>query len=187
MFETSIIIGTFHHSEGVGRWLDGPGSGARRQHKREVEVRWKNAQAEGQRRVRPATRQLIRSDQLSHTYAALESAALLLHLCWILWILFGWTQTRGRPTLAWVHILSLVWGIAVELGPWPCPLTLVEQWLEARSGATPSNQGFLVHYLDRLVYPDLPEAVVGWTATAICIAILCIYYIRVRRGKFIQL
>jgi len=118
-------------------------------------------------------------------YAALEAAVLLLHLLWIAWILLGWTLTRGRPMLAWLHIASLVWGIAVELGPWPCPLTLAEQWLEARSGATPYHQGFLVHYLDKLIYPDLPEAVVGWTGAAICAAILAIYYFRVRRRKVI--
>jgi len=119
-------------------------------------------------------------------YAALEAAVLLLHLLWIAWILLGWTLTRGRPMLAWLHIASLVWGIAVELGPWPCPLTLAEQWLEARSGATPYHQGFLVHYLDKLIYPDLPEAVVGWTGAATCAAILAIYYFRVRRRKVIQ-
>lgn len=119
-------------------------------------------------------------------YAALESTTLLLHLLWIIWILLGWTVTRGRPTLAWVHIVSLVWGIAVELGPWPCPLTSAEQWLEARSGATPSHQGFLVHYLDGLVYPNLPEAVVAWTGAAVCTAILVIYGVRIGRSKFIR-
>lgn len=119
-------------------------------------------------------------------YSALESAVLLLHLLWIIWILLGWIVTRGRRGLAWVHIASLLWGIAVELGPWPCPLTLVEQWLEARSGATPSHQGFLVTYLDKLVYPDLPEAVVGWTGAGVCAAILTIYGLRARRGKFTE-
>ena len=111
-------------------------------------------------------------------YAALEAAVLLLHLLWIAWILLGWTITRGRPVLAWLHIASLVWGIAVELGPWPCPLTIAEQWCEARSGTAPYQQGFLVHYLDKIVYPDLPAAVVGWTGAAVCVAILCVYYIR---------
>lgn len=120
-------------------------------------------------------------------FAALESAVLLLHLMWIAWILLGWILTRGRPALAWAHIASLVWGIAVELGPWPCPLTLAEQWLETRSGATPSHHDFVVYHLDKLVYPNLPEAVVAWTGAAICTAILGIYCSRVSRGKFIRL
>jgi len=120
------------------------------------------------------------------TYAALESAVLLVHLLWILWILLGWMVTRGRPALAWLHIASLVWGIAIELGPWPCPLTLAEQWFKVRSGRTPYTQGFLVHYLDKLIYPQLPEAVVAWSGAVICTAILGVHWIRLRRGKLNQ-
>jgi hypothetical protein len=57
--------------------------------------------------------------------------------------------------------------VAVELGPWPCPLTTLELWLEARFGAATHQQGFLVHYLDKLLYPDLPEAVVGWAGAGV--------------------
>ena len=114
-------------------------------------------------------------------YGALESAVLLLHLCWIVWILLGWMVTRGRPVLAWLNVASLVWGIATELGPWPCPLTLAEQWLAARSGSTPYQQGFLVHCLDKVIYPDLPELVVAFSGAAVCVMILAIYGVRMLR------
>jgi hypothetical protein len=114
-------------------------------------------------------------------YGALESAVLLLHLCWIVWILLGWIVTRGRPALAWLHVASLAWGIATELGPWPYPLTLAEQWFESRSGSTPYQQGFLVHYLDKLIYPDLPELVVALSGAAVCTMILAIYGARLLR------
>jgi hypothetical protein len=118
---------------------------------------------------------------VSHMYAALQSAALLLHLCWIAWILLGWMVTRGRPALACLHVASLAWGIATELGPWPCPLTLAEQWLESRSGSTPYQQGFLAHYLDKLIYPDLPEPVVALSGAAVCVIILAIHTVRLLR------
>ena len=108
-------------------------------------------------------------------YSALEAAILVFHLLWITWILLGWLFTRGRPVLTWLHIASLVWGVVVELGPWPCPLTMLEQWLEVQSGTPAYQQGFLVHYLDKLVYPDLPEAVVGWVGAGVCIVILGVY------------
>ena len=114
-------------------------------------------------------------------YASLAAAVLTLHLLWILWILAGWAFTRGRPVLTAVHVAALVWGIAVELGPWPCPLTLLEQWLEARAGSAPYQQGFLVHYLDRLVYPNLPETVLGWTGAGVCVTILGVYGWRLAR------
>ena len=118
---------------------------------------------------------------VSEMYVALESSVLLLHLCWIVWILLGWMVTHGRPALAWLHVASLVWGIATELGPWPCPLTLAEQWLESRSGSTPYQQGFLVHYLDKLIYPDLPEPVVGLSGAVVCVSILAIHGVRLLR------
>jgi uncharacterized protein DUF2784 len=118
------------------------------------------------------------------TYAALESVVLLVHLVWILWILLGWMVTRGRRALTWLHIASLLWGIAFELGPWPCPLTLAEQWLGVRSGRTPYHQGFLVHYLDKLIYPELPEGVIAWSGAVVCAAILGVHGVRLRRGKW---
>ncbi len=108
-------------------------------------------------------------------YAVVEAAVLGLHLLWIVWILLGWILTRGRPVLTAVHIASLIWGIAVELGPWPCPLTTAELWLEARSGATPYGMSFLVHYLDKLIYPDLPEPVLTWLGAGVCLLIGGVY------------
>ena len=114
-------------------------------------------------------------------YRVLEAVILALHLLWIGWILLGCLFTRGRPLLAGLHILSLVWGVVVELGPWPCPLTLLEQWLETRAGSMPDQQGFLVHWLDKLIYPDLPNAVVGWAGAVVCFVILGVYGRRLAR------
>lgn len=77
---------------------------------------------------------------------------LLLHALFILWVIFGALLTRGRPIL---HILSLIWGIFTELPPWPCPLTVLEDWLEQKAGVEPYQGGFLLLYMDKLVYPDI--------------------------------
>jgi hypothetical protein len=42
-----------------------------------------------------------------------------------------------------------------ELLPWPCPLTDLENWFEGKAGVQPYQGGFLLHYLDKLVYPDI--------------------------------
>ena len=38
---------------------------------------------------------------------------------------------------------------------WPCPLTMLENSLESRAGVQPYQGGFLLHYLDLLVYPNI--------------------------------
>src|SRR5262249_15099359 len=94
----------------------------------------------------------------SNFYTGLAVVVLVLHALFVLWVVFGAVITRSRPALRWLHILSLVWGILTELTPWPCPLTLVENWLEAKAGVQPYQGGFLLHYLDKLVYPDISPA-----------------------------
>ena len=100
---------------------------------------------------------------------------LAVHLLWIVWVVFGALFTRGRVFLTILHILSLVWGIIVELGPWPCPLTLAEQLLEAKAGAQSYSSAFLIHYLDRIVYPDIPESVLVSAGIVVCAFNLGVY------------
>jgi energy-coupling factor transporter transmembrane protein EcfT len=88
-------------------------------------------------------------------YSRLAIVFLILHALFILWVVFG-ALLWHRPILRRLHIASLVWGIFMELAPWPCPLTLLENWLEAKAGIEPYQGGFLLHYLDWLVYRHDP-------------------------------
>jgi hypothetical protein len=106
---------------------------------------------------------------------ALAAAVLVIHLSWILWVIFGALWTRERPRLAVFHVLSLVWGIIVEVGPWPCPLTLAEQWFEGKASQHTWTGDFLVHCLDSTVYPNLPASVIIGFAVAVCTLNLGIY------------
>jgi hypothetical protein len=99
-------------------------------------------------------------------------------------VLLGWTVTRYRPILRTLHIASVVYAIVIELVPWPpCPLTVAETWLEARAGIEPAHGPFLVHVLDAVVYPDLPEWLVVGCAVLVCMGILSAYLRRYRRRK----
>lgn len=111
-------------------------------------------------------------------YGAIAALVLILHLIWILWVILGAFWTRRRRWLAWLHILSLFWAIIVEISPWPCPLTLAEQFFEANAGTMPYRGSFLVHYLDQLVYPNVSEGLLTWCAVAVCMVNLGIYYRR---------
>lgn len=108
-------------------------------------------------------------------YSALAVFVLFLHALFILWVAFGALVTRSRPVLRWLHIASLVWGILTELLPWPCPLTLLENWLEAKAGVQPYQGGFLLHYLDKLVYPDISATVLTVAGVLVCILNLALY------------
>ncbi|HEU5411094.1 MAG TPA: DUF2784 domain-containing protein [Candidatus Acidoferrales bacterium] len=115
-------------------------------------------------------------------YLTLADAALAIHLLYIAWVIFGAFFTRGKPKLAAVHIASIVWGIITETTNAPCPLTIAENWCEARAGITPYHGPFLLHYLDATVYPNVPQALLVSLAVAVCGFNLLIYVRRAVLG-----
>src|SRR6266849_6013744 len=117
----------------------------------------------------------MRAAVMANFYSGLAVCMLFLHALFILWVVFGALLTRSRPALRWLHIISLVWGILTELLPWPCPLTLLENWLEARAGVEPYEGGFLLHYLDRLIYPDVSPTVLTVAGVFVCALNLALY------------
>ena len=119
-------------------------------------------------------------------FAALAAAVLLLHLAWIAWILFGWLATAKRPWLRWLHVASVLWAICVEAGPWPCPLTILEQGLEGRAGSGAYQGSFIVHYLEAFTYPDVPQWLLTWFGPVVCVAILAIHAERLRRDQCLR-
>jgi hypothetical protein len=116
-------------------------------------------------------------------YSALAAAILALHLLFILWVAFGVMVTRRRPVLRWLHLGCLVWGILIEILPWTCPLTWAENWLETRAGIAPYQGGFLLHYLDALVYPNIPPGLLTGFAVAVCVVNLGTYAMRFHRRR----
>ncbi len=113
--------------------------------------------------------------------AQLATLVLFLHLLWLALVIFGALWTRGRPVWTTLHIPTLVWGVVVEVSPWPCPLTLIENYFESRAGIEPYQGGFLMHYLDAIVYPHLPGWVLTFAGVAVCLFNLGIYGWRLRQ------
>ena len=111
-------------------------------------------------------------------FGVLAGSVLVLHFLWIGWVIFGCLMTPERPVLSSLHIGSLLYSIVIEMGPWPCPLTLAEQWLQRRAGGTAYEGGFLTHYLEAIVYPDIPQPLLTWCAVAVCLFNLGVYGIR---------
>ncbi len=116
-------------------------------------------------------------------YSTLATVVLLFHVLFIVWVVFGAFVARSRPLLRVLHVASLLWGVATNALPWPCPLTLLENWLEQRAGVAPYQGGFLLHYLDKFVYPDLPQSLLTAAAGVVCVLNLA-YYARLgwKRG-----
>jgi hypothetical protein len=81
-------------------------------------------------------------------------AVLLLHLAFILFVVFGALAAVHSRSWIVVHLGAVAWGCAVELGALVCPLTWLENMLRARAGQAAYAGDFVDRYLLGLVYPD---------------------------------
>ena len=79
---------------------------------------------------------------------------LALHLAFVVFVAAGGLLVLRWPRLAWVHVPVAIWGAAVELGGWICPLTPLENRLRAAGGEAGYADGFIEHYLVPVVYPS---------------------------------
>ncbi len=113
-------------------------------------------------------------------YRAMAASVLSLHAVYIAWVIFGALFTRGRPRLATLHVATLVYGVILEIFGFWCPLTAFETWLEVRGGVSAYRGPFVLHYLDAVVYPNIPPNLLIAGAVAVCVLNLGIYARRLR-------
>lgn len=88
------------------------------------------------------------------TYRLAADLVVLVHLGFILFVLFGGFLTLRWRGLLWLHLPAVVWGVLVELLGWYCPLTPLEQGLRRTAGETGYSGGFIEHYIVPLIYPS---------------------------------
>lgn len=67
--------------------------------------------------------------------------------------------------------------------PLSCPLTVLESWLERNAGVEPEQGGFLLHYLDKLVYPNISPIMLTVTAVIVCALNLAFYGWQIRTAR----
>jgi hypothetical protein len=80
-------------------------------------------------------------------------AVVAFHLAFVLFVVLG-----GLFALRWrwaplIHIPVAVWGAAISLVGWVCPLTPLENYLRRRGGSSTYQGEFIEHYLLPLLYP----------------------------------
>lgn len=96
----------------------------------------------------------------------LADAVLLLHFAVILFVVGGLAivivgNGRGwRWVNSWPFRISHLVAIAVVvIQTWLgslCPLTTLESWLRVQAGSAPYRQGFIEHWVQRIIFYDAP-------------------------------
>jgi hypothetical protein len=86
-------------------------------------------------------------------FRLLADASLVLHLGFVLFVLFGGLLVLRWRWIAWVHVPAAAWGVLIEYAGWICPLTPLENYLRERGGLAPYSGDFIERYLLPLLYP----------------------------------
>ena len=87
-------------------------------------------------------------------YRIAADCILLLHLAFTLFTVLGGLLVLRRPSLLWVHLATVLWGVAIEWVGWICPLTPLENFLRERGGEAGYAGGFIEHYIGLVLYPE---------------------------------
>lgn len=86
-------------------------------------------------------------------WSLLADALVVVHFAFTAFVVFGGFLTWRRPWLVWLHLPALAWGCWIELSHAICPLTPLENHWRQLAGEAGYQEGFLAHYLVRLLYP----------------------------------
>lgn len=86
-------------------------------------------------------------------YALLADLVVLVHALFVLFVVFGGLAVLRWRRLAWLHLPAAVWGVAIELGGWICPLTYLENYFRQLGGGSGYSVTFIEQYLEPVLYP----------------------------------
>ena len=121
-------------------------------------------------------------------YKIVADTIVIVHFAWILFMLVGFILTvRGFARKEffdkWLfrtfHLLGIAYVSVLAIMGKYCPLTLWENILRAKYDPSLTYPGsFIIHYTQRLVYPDINPLVIRIPTTFIAVFCVIVFLIR---------
>jgi Protein of Unknown function (DUF2784) len=109
-------------------------------------------------------------------WSLLADGLVILHFAFTAFVIFGGLLTWRWRGVAWIHLPALAWGCWVELSHSVCPLTPLENHWRQLAGEAGYSEGFLAHYLVRVLYPPGLTWSVQWALAALLLALNVVVY-----------
>ena len=117
-------------------------------------------------------------------YGILADLLVLTHLCFVAFVVLGGLLALRWRWVPWLHVPMALWGVAIELGGWICPLTPLENGRRRAAGVAEYAGGFLEHYLLPVLYPaELSRPIQLALGTSVLILNAAIYTLLWRRRR----
>ncbi len=87
-------------------------------------------------------------------YEFFANLTLIVHLIFILFVVFGGLIFFILPKIIYMHLPALLWGIYIELTNSVCPLTYLENWFLYKGELSTYSNDFINNYLFPIIYPE---------------------------------
>jgi len=121
-------------------------------------------------------------------YRIIADIIVIVHLVWILFMLVGfiltfcgffWKGFFDRWLFRTLHLFGIVYVSLLAIMGKYCPLTLWENSLREKYDSTLTYPGsFMIHYVEKLVYPDINPLIIIIPTIFIAVFISAIFIIR---------
>jgi hypothetical protein len=114
-------------------------------------------------------------------YKILADFVVLIHFCWIFFLIAGVFLGRRYRRVRIFHIAGLLFAVLLQVFGWYCPLTYVEIWLREKHYPSITYKGsFIIHYVEKLVYIELTREIV-FVLTLMLVAASAFVYLKKRK------
>jgi hypothetical protein len=117
-------------------------------------------------------------------FRLLADLTVVLHLAFVLFVVFGGLLVARHPAVAWVHLPAVAWGAWVEFAGWICPLTPLENWLREKSGGTVYVSSFVERYIIPTLYPEALSRELQWFLGGLVVVINAAIYTTIYMRRF---
>jgi Protein of Unknown function (DUF2784) len=113
----------------------------------------------------------------------LADLTVIVHLAFVLFVVFGGLLVLRWRRVAWLHLPAAVWGAWIEFAGWLCPLTPLENWLRERGGRPAYTSSFVERYIIPTLYPDSLSREVQWVLGGLVLLVNGLVYLVVLRRR----
>jgi len=123
-----------------------------------------------------------------YIYLFLTQFTVIIHLVFILFVVFGGFFIHKRRWIRIIHIASVVWAVYAELSPGViCPLTTLENYFALHAGLSNYKEDFITRYLIPIIYQESLTSTVQYfiVGVVICINVI-VYKIRWKQKDWIH-
>lgn len=103
------------------------------------------------------------------------------HFGWILFLIGGAVIGQRVRWVMWTHLTALGYSVLLQVFSWTCPLTYLELWLWNRTPSGSYSGSFIAHYLEKLIYMEIPRCLL-LVLTGIIIGTSAVVYYNAMRN-----